>query len=104
MKGQYSDACTKYLECIAWAKKEGFVHEHALACERIGLAFYVDDHGESSSSSSPLSLPATRKKQVSSPSGKEYLLKACKCYEEWGAHAKVKQMKDTFPFLAKTRE
>jgi len=101
LHGRDVDANMKYLECISCAQSEGFVHERALACERIGLAYYVEEkeYEESSPSSSP-----TKKKQQNlrelCPSGKDYLLKACQGYEEWGAHAKVEQMKITFPFLA----
>jgi hypothetical protein len=64
-------ALSKYRESIAAAKREGFLHEQALACERAGYALL---------------------KWGRIAEGHEFLKQACSLYEHWGALAKVVQV------------
>lgn len=34
--GQYDKALSKYKQCIVFAEHEGFIHEHAISCEKTG--------------------------------------------------------------------
>jgi tetratricopeptide (TPR) repeat protein len=69
--GNRDKALKKYKQSIYLAKDEGFVHDHALACERTGVA--LRHFGEERSAG-------------------EYFLKAISSYREWGALAKVNQL------------
>ena len=77
-KGDFDSAVPLYQRSIELAKQEGFLHERALANERAGIAF--DKSGESQRSI-------------------VFLKEAMKLYGDWGAHAKVYQMKEKFQFL-----
>jgi len=86
--GRYVQGLKKYQKSINLAKKEGFLHEHALACERAGIAFYHHNAAEAFHSTNTLAI-----------SGQKFLSDAYSSYKKWGAHAKVKQLQDNYPFL-----
>jgi tetratricopeptide (TPR) repeat protein len=69
--GNRDTALKKYKQSIHLANDEGFLHDHALACERIGVA--LRHFGEERNAG-------------------EYFLKAVSSYREWGALAKVNQL------------
>jgi len=77
-KGNLDDAIPLYQCSASMADHEGFLHEKALACERAGLT--VRHFGDSLRSTT-------------------FLSQALEAYSEWGACAKVVQMRTRFPEL-----
>lgn len=73
VNGDKKEALTKYKESVDAAQKEGFLHEQALACERAGYALI---------------------EWGSHDDGYLYLKQACSLYEQWGALAKVVQVRE----------
>jgi tetratricopeptide (TPR) repeat protein len=69
--GNYDEALAKYEMSIAQAKRQGFVHEQALACERAGYAM---------------------REQGEHDGARHFLTLAQTAYEQWGAHVKADQM------------
>jgi tetratricopeptide (TPR) repeat protein len=69
--GCYEAALTKYEMSIAQAKRQGFVHEQALACERAGYAM---------------------REQGKHDEARHFLTLAQTAYEQWGAHVKADQL------------
>ena len=69
--GNRGKALMKYKKSIEMANDEGFVQDHALACERTGVALRHFGQDENA---------------------REYFLKAVSSYREWGALAKVDQL------------
>jgi tetratricopeptide (TPR) repeat protein len=69
--GNRDKALKKYNQSIDLANDEGFLQDHALACERTGVA--LRHFGEKQNAG-------------------EYFLKAISSYGEWGAVAKVNQL------------
>jgi len=76
--GDVSQATKKYEEAISASKKNGFRNEEAMACERSGMFF--------------LSLG-------SSSNASQSLLKSYRCYEDWGAKAKLDQLNKRYPTI-----
>ena len=75
-KGDLDSAIPLYQRSIALADEAGYLHEKALANERLGIAL-----GESDNQFRSIG----------------FLREALKLYGDWGAHAKVDQMKKKFP-------
>jgi len=82
--GQDYQAIKYYEQAIAGAKKQGYIHEEALAWE-LAAEFYFSRNLETT--------------------GKAYLLKSYYAYIQWGALAKVKDLEKRYPeiFLAVLR-
>jgi len=74
--GQDYQAIEYYEQAIAGAKKQGYIHEEALAWE-LAAEFYFSRNLETT--------------------GKAYLLKSYYAYIQWGALAKVKDLEKRYP-------
>ncbi len=74
--GQDYQAIKYYEQAIAGAKKQGYIHEEALAWE-LAAEFYFSRNLETT--------------------GKAYLLKSYYAYIQWGALAKVKDLEKRYP-------
>jgi len=68
-----------YEEAIFLSKKNGFLHEEGMACERAGM-FYLQFSQDTTAL--------------------EVLLRSYNCFKCWGAEAKMKQLIDLHPFLS----
>ncbi|WP_438031961.1 AAA family ATPase [Sorangium sp. So ce204] len=82
LRGQDVEAMGLYEQAISSAREGGFVQHEAIACELAARLYR--DHG--------LSTPADA-----------YLLKARAAYFRWGAHAKVEQLDQRYPFLVERK-
>ena len=71
MDNEVDTALSKYRQSIEAAKKEAFLHEQALACERAGLAL---------------------RKIGRENEALKFLVDAQSLYKSWGAKIKVEQM------------
>ncbi len=69
--GCHDDALAKYDRSIELAERQGFLQEHALACEKAGCA--MRDQGDTGAA-------------------KEYFQQARSLYRQWGAQVKVDQL------------
>ncbi|WP_437567112.1 AAA family ATPase [Sorangium sp. So ce542] len=79
LRGEEGEAIRRYEQAIASAREGGFVQHEAIACE-LAAGFY-------------------RARGLATPEG-AYLQKARAAYFRWGAHAKVEQLDQRYPFLA----
>ncbi|AUX39628.1 protein kinase [Sorangium cellulosum] len=82
LRGQEGEAIRLYEQAIASARENGFVQHEAIACE-LAAGFY-------------------RARGLSTPEG-AYLRKARAGYFRWGAHAKVEQLDQRYPFLVERK-
>ncbi|WP_437293381.1 AAA family ATPase [Sorangium sp. So ce426] len=80
--GREPEAIRLYEQAISSAQKGGFVQHEAIACE-LAARFYLDRG---------LSTPAVA-----------HLQKARAAYFRWGAHAKVEQLDQRYPFLVERK-
>ena len=64
-----------YDKAILLSKENGFIHEKALACERAGISFILSGYTDP----------------------RNYLTQAFDTYKQWGAKAKLIQMKKLYP-------
>jgi len=78
--GDVQNAIKNYKEAISLSNKYGFCNEEAMACERAGM-FYLKLGTSHASSASQL------------------LLKAYRCYDDWGAKAKLHQLNKRYPVI-----
>ncbi|WP_437283672.1 AAA family ATPase [Sorangium sp. So ce375] len=79
LRGQEPEALRLYEQAISSARENGFVQHEAIACE-LAARFY-------------------RARGLSTPAD-AYLQDARAAYFRWGAHAKVEQLDQLYPFLA----
>ncbi|WP_437275189.1 AAA family ATPase [Sorangium sp. So ce375] len=82
LRGQDLEAIGLYEQAISSAREGGFVQHEAIACE-LAARLYRD-------------------RGLSTPEG-AYLQKARAAYFRWGAHAKVDQLDQRYPFLIERR-
>ncbi|WP_437752522.1 AAA family ATPase [Sorangium sp. So ce1389] len=82
LRGQEPEALRLYEQAIASARENGFVQHEALACE--------------------LAAGFCRARGLATPEG-AYLQRARAGYVRWGAHAKVEQLDQRYPFLVERR-
>ncbi|WP_437683946.1 AAA family ATPase [Sorangium sp. So ce131] len=82
IRGQESEAGRLYEQAASSAQEHGFVQHEAIACE-LAAGFY-------------------RARGLSTPEG-AYLRRARAGYFRWGAHAKVEQLDQRYPFLIERR-
>ncbi|WP_437902817.1 AAA family ATPase [Sorangium sp. So ce327] len=82
LRGQHLEAIGLYEQAISAAREGGFVQHEAIACELAARLYR--DRG--------LSTPADA-----------YLQKARAAYFRWGAHAKVEQLDQRYPFLVERK-
>ncbi|WP_437807424.1 AAA family ATPase [Sorangium sp. So ce1078] len=82
LRGQEGEAARLYEQAASSAREHGFVQHEAIACER-AAGFY-------------------RARGLSTPEG-AYLQKARAAYFRWGAHAKVEQLDQRYPFLVERK-
>ncbi|XXX73144.1 AAA family ATPase [Sorangium sp. So ce134] len=82
LRGQEGEAIRLYEHAISSAREHGFVQHEAIACE-LAAAFY-------------------RARGLSCPAD-AYLQKARAAYFRWGAHAKVEQLDQRYPFLVERK-
>jgi len=78
IKGRITIAANLYDQAIAAAQESGFLHHSGLANELAGL-MHLGNNNE--------------------PTARRYLAAATDAYREWGADAKVNQLKEKFPHL-----
>ena len=74
--GDVPKAVKNYEEAISLSKKYGILCDEAICCERAGMFFL--NSGSTTTAS-------------------QMLLKACRCYNDWGAKAKVHQLTNRYP-------
>ena len=77
--GDVSKAIANYEEAISLSKKHGLRNEEAMACERAGM-FYLSLNSSSSAS--------------------KCLCRAYRCYDDWGAKAKMHQLTKKYPAIS----
>ncbi|WP_437968916.1 AAA family ATPase [Sorangium sp. So ce260] len=82
LRGQVPEAARLYEQAIASAREGGFVQHEAIACE-LAAGFY-------------------RARGLLTPAH-SYLRKARAGYFRWGAHAKVEQLDQRYPFLVERK-
>ncbi|WP_437313792.1 AAA family ATPase [Sorangium sp. So ce385] len=82
LRGQEGEAIRRYEQAIASAREHGFVQHEAIACE-LAAGFY-------------------RARGLSTPAD-AYLRNARAAYFRWGAHAKVEQLDQRYPFLVERK-
>ncbi|WP_437752521.1 AAA family ATPase [Sorangium sp. So ce1389] len=82
LRGQEPEALRLYEQAIASAHENGFVQHEAIACE--------------------LAAGFCRARGLATPEG-AYLQRARAGYVRWGAHAKVEQLDQRYPFLVERR-
>ncbi|WP_437332316.1 AAA family ATPase [Sorangium sp. So ce394] len=82
LRGREGEAVRRYEQAIASAREHGFVQHEAIACE-LAAGFY-------------------RARGLSTPAD-AYLQKARAAYFRWGAHAKVEQLDQRYPFLVERK-
>ena len=75
--GDASKAIANYEEAISLSKKYGLRNEEAMACERAAM-FYLS---------------------LKSSSASKYLCRAYRCYDDWGAKAKMRQLTKKYPAI-----
>src|SRR5690606_36557933 len=75
---RHLDAQQLYEEAVRLARRDGFLQNQALACERAGT-FYAERGLDTSASA--------------------YLRQARECYERWGASGKVRLLDARYPHL-----
>ncbi|WP_437522035.1 AAA family ATPase [Sorangium sp. So ce726] len=80
--GREAEAVRLYEQAISSARENGFVQQEAIACE-LAARFYRD-------------------RGLSTPEG-AYLRDARAAYFRWGAHAKVEQLDQRYPFLVERK-
>ena len=76
--GDASKAIANYEEAISLSKKYGLRNEEAMACERAAM-FYLSLNSSSSAS--------------------KHLCRAYRCYDDWGAKAKMHQLTKKYPTI-----
>ncbi|WP_437605703.1 AAA family ATPase [Sorangium sp. So ce834] len=82
LRGQEGEAIRRYEQAASSAREHGFVQHEAIACE-LAAGFY-------------------RARGLSTPAD-AYLQKARAAYFRWGAHAKVEQLDQRYPFLVERK-
>ncbi|HOO71566.1 MAG TPA: diguanylate cyclase [Spirochaetota bacterium] len=82
LKGRFEDAVRLYHEAILGARRNGYLHEEALACELIAL-FYIRLNCRDEAS--------------------VFMNTACDCYARWGASAKEQDLRERYPDLLGAR-
>ncbi|XYH97361.1 AAA family ATPase [Sorangium sp. So ce1128] len=82
LRGEEPEAIRRYEQAIASAREGGFVQHEAIACE-LAAGFY-------------------RARGLSTPAD-AYLQKARAGYFRWGAHAKVEQLDQRYPYLVERK-
>ncbi|WP_437964553.1 AAA family ATPase [Sorangium sp. So ce260] len=82
LRGHEGEAARLYEQAASSAREHGFVQHEAIACE-LAAGFY-------------------RARGLSTPEG-AYLQKARAAYFRWGAHAKVEQLDQRYPFLVERK-
>ncbi|XXY52046.1 AAA family ATPase [Sorangium sp. So ce269] len=82
LRGQEPEALRLYEQAIASARENGFVQHEAIACE--------------------LAAGFCRARGLATPEG-AYLQRARAGYFRWGAHAKVEQLDQRYPFLVERK-
>jgi PAS domain S-box-containing protein len=78
IEGRDLDAMRSYEEAVNSAHENGFLHHEGIANELAGRFFL--DRGLKTSANA-------------------YLRNACQCFASWGAHGKVAQIEEQFPYL-----
>ncbi|MDA8138979.1 MAG: AAA family ATPase, partial [Desulfobacteraceae bacterium] len=83
IKKQHREALRCYHEAIEGARKNGYLHEEAIACERLAQFYQAGGiTGEAAA----------------------YRQRAHRCYATWGATAKVNMLRTSFPELTGTEK